>query len=212
MQTSLFFRLSSDCRREKRLSWLCISHRRTLQTNSINTKDRRGDFFVSTFLDFLIEGAVFLNTQTTRALHFHWRPLFCVSLFCTRRQLFIPTLSTSKKYGPPFSTRRQRLLRNVSPIIIPGFINTQPFKGHTKKFPSVNKSHRPFLLPPFSFSLTLCVALFAFGVVVVVVVVVLKVVVVVFVVFFFPEREEPFCAATTLKKGFKSPTTQREGG
>ena len=97
-----------------------------------------------------------------------------------------------------------------SPIIIPGFINTQPF-GHTKKFPSVNKSHRPFLLPPFSFSLTLCVALFAFGVVVVVVVVVLKVVVVVFVVFFFPEREEPFCAATTLKKGFKSPT-QREGG
>jgi len=43
----------------------------------------------------------------------------------------------------------------------------------------------------------------------VVVVVVLVVVVVFFVFFFFPERE-PFCA-TTLKKGFKSPT-QREGG
>jgi hypothetical protein len=118
MQTSLFFRLSSDCRREKRLSWLCISHRRTLQTNSINTKDRRGDFFVSTFLDFLIEGAVFLNTQMTRALHFHW-PLFCV-YFLHPPPTFIPTFSGCNKDAPPpqKSTEplfrwRQRLLRNA---------------------------------------------------------------------------------------------------
>ena len=135
MQTSLFFRLSSDCRREKRLSWLCISHRRTLQTNFIDTKDRRGDFFVSTFLDFLIEGAVFLNTQTTRALHFHWRPLFCVCLFFAPAANFIPSTLTSKKYGPPFSTRRQRLLRNVSPIIIPGFKSTHNLLATQKNSP-----------------------------------------------------------------------------
>ena len=79
-------RLSS---RETPFLVVYIAQKNACQTNSIiNTKDRSwGDFFVSTFLDFLIEGAVFLNTQTTRALHFHWRPLFCVSLFCTRRQL-----------------------------------------------------------------------------------------------------------------------------
>ena len=79
-----------------------VSHRRTLQMNSINTKG--GDFFVSTFLDFLIEGAVFLNTQTTRALNFHW-PL-CV-YFLHPPPTFIPTYvgirMHLKKVRTPFS-------------------------------------------------------------------------------------------------------------